>query len=101
MKLLSKEELQDNATRLMKAQGKTQIFATQNGNYFFGHHDAINHNAGLKAANKDTGWDGEVISFNMAPPPPEGGIEEAAKIEEPVTVDEPVKEVKAGKQKKK
>lgn len=65
MKKLTKEELQQNADRLMKGHKKDKVFATQDGNYFFSHNGAMFHNNDIKKDNKE--WDGEIIPFDVVP----------------------------------
>ena len=47
MKKLTREQLQADAARLMKAHKAKEIFATADGNFFFKEHDAKNHNGTL------------------------------------------------------
>lgn len=76
MKKLTREELLEDALRLMKAHGKTKVFATQDGNYFFDHNGAMFHNNDMKTQNRE--WNGEIIPFEDAP------AEQAAAVDEPV-----------------
>lgn len=48
MKKYTRQDLKENAERLLSAHGKNKIFATVDGNFFFAEHDATNHNALLQ-----------------------------------------------------
>lgn len=71
MKKLTREQLQQDATRLMQAHKKNKVYATQDGNFFLTSSDAILHNNGLKEGKE---WDGEIINFcndSVSAPAPE------------------------------
>ena len=48
MTIYSRVELNEDAQRLMKAHGKTTVYATQDKNYFFERNAADNHNRELR-----------------------------------------------------
>jgi hypothetical protein len=89
MKKFSRDELNENAQRLMKAHGKREIFATQDGNFFFQQSDAVNQKNKINQENGET-YASEVIAFDA--------VEEK---EVKVTKEEkPAKEVKVTKEEK-
>ncbi len=88
MKKLSKEEVQEQAKRLMKAHNKKQVFATGDDNFFFLKSDAANHNATLKT---DENPEPEILEFKAEEAVVETPVVEAPVVETPV-VETPVVE---------